>query len=174
MTKSNLPHSPAAQPRRLTVAEAEALAERYFEAQTSEEEERALACFAATPEAAAPQFDELRAALSLAAFARQRAHAAPPFPSRTAQPAAQRISTRRWHLGLRYAAAAAVAGVVMAAAWTFPHKSPDCVAYIHGERTTNSAAVEAAMHRSLSDIAAPLATETMEEQMAEALDFPLP
>ena len=55
-----------------------------------------------------------------------------------------------------------------------PRPAPDCVAYIHGQRTTNAEAVEAAMHRSLADIAAPLATETMEEQMAEALDVPLP
>lgn len=160
MTKFNRPHSPAAQPLRLTAVEAEELAERYFEAQTSEEEERALACFAATPEAAAPQFDELRAALSLAAFARRRTAAVP--KRRTLRPA------------LRYAAVAAVACTVLAAAWMAPRPAPDCVAYIHGQRTTNAEAVEAAMHRSLSDIAAPLATETMEEQMAEALDFPLP
>ena len=160
MTKFNRPHSPAAQPHRLTVVEAEALAERYFEAQTSEEEERALACFAATPAAAAPQFDELRAALSLAAFARRRTAAVP--KRRTRRPA------------LRYAAVAAVACTVLAAAWMAPRPAPDCVAYIHGQRTTNAEAVEAAMHRSLADIAAPLATETMEEQMAEALDVPLP
>ena len=160
MTKFNRPHSPAAQPRRLTAVEAEALAERYFEAQTSEEEERALACFAATPAAAAPQFDELRAALSLAAFARRRTAAVP--KRRTLRPA------------LRYAAVAAVACTVLAAVWMAPRPAPDCVAYIHGQRTTNAAAVEAAMHRSLADIAAPLATETMEEQMAEALDVPLP
>ena len=160
MTKFNRPHSPAAQPHRLTVVEAEALAERYFEAQTSEEEERALACFAATPEAATPQFDELRAALSLAAFARRRTAAVP--KRRTLRPA------------LRYAAVAAVACTVLAAAWMAPRPAPDCVAYIHGQRTTNAEAVEAAMHRSLADIAAPLATETMEEQMAEALDVPLP
>ena len=160
MTKFNRPHSPAAQPRRLTAVEAEALAERYFEAQTSEEEERALAAFAATPEAAAPQFDELRAALSLAAFARRRTAAVP--KRRTFRPV------------LRYAAVAAVACTVLAAAWMAPRPAPDCVAYIHGQRTTNAEAVEAAMHRSLADIAAPLATETMEEQMAEALDVPLP
>ena len=161
MTKFNRPHSPAAQPLRLTAVEAEALAERYFEAQTSEEEERALACFAATPEAATPQFDELRAALSLAAFARRQRTAAVP-KRRTLRPA------------LRYAAVAAVACTVLAAAWMAPRPAPDCVAYIHGQRTTNAEAVEAAMHRSLADIAAPLATETMEEQMAEALDVPLP
>lgn len=161
MTKFNRPHSPAAQPCRLTAVEAEALAERYFEAQTSEEEERALACFAATPEAATPQFDELRAALSLAAFARRQRTAAVP-KRRTLRPA------------LRYAAVAAVACTVLAAAWMAPRPAPDCVAYIHGQRTTNAEAVEAAMHRSLADIAAPLATETMEEQMAEALDVPLP
>ena len=161
MTKFNRPHSPAAQPRRLTAVEAEALAERYFEAQTSEEEARALACFAATPEAAPPQFDGLRAALSLAAFARRRRTAAVP-KRRTLRPA------------LRYAAVAAVACTVLAAAWMAPRPAPDCVAYIHGQRTTNAEAVEAAMHRSLADIAAPLATETMEEQMAEALDVPLP
>ena len=160
MKKSIHPHSAAAQPRRLTAVQAEALAERYFEAQTSEEEERALACFAATPAAAAPQFDELRAALSLAAFARRRTAAVP--KRRTLRPA------------LRYAAVAAVACTVLAAAWMAPRPAPDCVAYIHGQRTTNAEAVEAAMHRSLADIAAPLATETMEEQMAEALDVPLP
>ena len=160
MTKFNRPHSPAAQPRRLTAVEAEALAERYFEAQTSEEEERALACFAATPAAATPQFDALRAALALAAFPRRRRPAA--LPKRTLRPV------------LRYAAVAAVACTVLAAAWMAPRPAPACVAYIHGQRTTNAEAVEAAMHRSLADIAAPLATETMEEQMAEALDVPLP
>ena len=55
--------------------EALACAERYFEALTSETEELALKCYAASDEAAADaRFDELRAVMGLAAMGRRLAN----------------------------------------------------------------------------------------------------
>ena len=59
--------------------EALACAERYFEALTSETEELALKCYAASDEAAADaRFDELRAVMGLAAMGRRLANKTDP------------------------------------------------------------------------------------------------
>ena len=99
-----------------TIPQWKELARRYFEAETTEAEEEALARFLATPAAQVKEFDELRAVMGYAATGRA-------------------LYGRRRTRGmrLRYYAAAAVAGlIVLTTAWQLTKSADVCVAYING------------------------------------------
>ena len=164
------PHPPFASPE-----EALACAERYFEAQTSEEEEFALKCFAASAEAEAdPRFDELRAVMGLAAVGRRinaqtsSVCTAGMQPSVRLEPSAQ-TRTRRPVLRLvrTFSAAAACVAVVAGASMLFLHREPECVAYIGGQRTTDPQQVTLAMHRSMEQMGQTADVPTVENQLNE-------
>ena len=98
------------------------LAERYFEAQTTDVEEEALARFLATPASQGKEFDELRAVMGFVATGRA-------------------VHNRQRTRGVRfryYAAAATVTGVLaLTAVWQMAERTNVCVAYINGERYTD-------------------------------------
>lgn len=121
------------------------MAERYFDAQTTDEEELLLRQFAATTDD--PAFDELRAVLGYSAVARRQQPA----------PALPHASARR-HVG-RYAAAVTALLVIGLVAARYlrrdaqPGASGDlCLAYVHGQMVSDEAQVMALMRSTTSGV----------------------
>lgn len=165
-----LGHLPFASPEEVL-----ACAERYFEAQTTEEEELALRCYAASAEAETdPRFDELRAVMGLAAAGRRlhgKACSAPVGNVRPAvrfEPPKSRRPRRPAQKFLRTCSAIAACVVVVAGiSLMLQPKEPDCVAYIGGHRTTDPQQVTMAMHQSMEQMGNATDMSTLENQLNE-------
>ncbi len=142
-TKDPLPH-------RLPIhsdEEALLLGERYFDALTTEEEEAALKRYVAFETAADDaRFNELRAVMGFAAKCRRTQKCI----SENCQP--QQSVHKRIHPAVRWSVAAAVTAVVLTSAWgTFNYRQHnECVAYIDGQRTTDTELVMQAMEASMA------------------------
>ena len=128
------------------------LAERYFEAQTTDVEEEALARFLATPASQGKEFDELRAVMGFVATGRA-------------------IHNRQRTRGVRfryYAAAAAITGVLaLTAVWQMAERTNVCVAYINGERYTDKEIVFSEALKSIDKVKHDLQQETVQEQLSD-------
>lgn len=128
------------------------LAERYFEAQTTDVEEEALARFLATPASQGKEFDELRAVMGFVATGRA-------------------IHNRQHTRGVRfryYAVAAAVTGVLaLTAVWQMAARTNVCVAYINGERYTDKEIVFSEAMKSIDKVRHDLPQETVQEQLSD-------
>lgn len=122
-----------------------ALAERFFEADTSEEEERELRRFIASG-LAGSEFNDVRAVMGLAAVG------------------ARRYNRRRRRTIFLSAAAAAVA-VVMTAVSLAADGGDSCVAYINGTKHTDEAIVMAQMHSTMDEMAQQAQELSVERQM---------
>lgn len=139
--------------------EALACAERYFEALTSEEEELALKCYAASDEAAADaRFDELRAVMGLAAMGRRLANkkstndsAQPDNKAVTLSRQGQRMRIIRPKL-VRLISTAACVLVALIGTMLLRPSEQECVAYISGNRTTDPQQVLQAMQQSIDQM----------------------
>lgn len=120
-----------------------ALAERFFEAGTSEEEERELRRFIASG-LAGSEFNDVRAVMGLAA-----------------------VGARRYHRRRRtiFLSAAAAAAVVMTAVSLAADGGDSCVAYINGTRHTDEAIVMAQMHSTMDEMAQQAQELSVERQM---------
>lgn len=121
-----------------------ALAERFFEAGTSEEEERELRRFIASG-LASSEFNDVRAVMGLAA-----------------------VGARRYHRRRRrtiFLSAAAAAAVVMTAVSLAADGGDSCVAYINGTRHTDEAIVMAQMHSTMDEMAQQAQELSVERQM---------
>lgn len=128
------------------------LAERYFEAQTTDVEEEALARFLATPASQGKEFDELRAVMGFVA---------------TGRAIHNRQRTRRVRLRY-YAAAAAITGVLaLTAVWQVAERTNVCVAYINGERYTDKEIVFSEAMKSIDKVRYDLPQETVQEQLSD-------
>lgn len=128
------------------------LAERYFEAQTTDVEEEALARFLATPASQGKEFDELRAVMGFVA---------------TGRAVHNRQRTRRVRLRY-YAAAAAITGVLaLTAVWQMTERTNVCVAYINGERYTEKEIVFSEAMKSIDKVRHDLPQETVQEQLSD-------
>lgn len=128
------------------------LAERYFEAQTTDFEEEALARFLATPASQGKEFDELRAVMGFVA---------------TGRAIHNRQRTRRVRLRY-YAAAAAITGVLaLTAVWQVAQRTNVCVAYINGERYTDKEIVFSEAMKSIDKVRHDLPQETVQEQLSD-------
>lgn len=128
------------------------LAERYFEAQTTDVEEEALARFLATPASQGKEFDELRAVMGFVA---------------TGRAIHNRQRTRRVRLRY-YAAAAAITGVLaLTAVWQVAERTNVCVAYINGERYTDKEIVFSEALKSIDKVKHDLPQETVQEQLSD-------
>lgn len=128
------------------------LAERYFEAQTTDVEEEALARFLATPASQGKEFDELRAVMGFVA---------------TGRAIHNRQRTRRVRLRY-YAAAAAITGVLaLTAVWQMAERTNVCVAYINGERYTDKEIVFSEALKSIDKVKHDLPQETVQEQLSD-------
>ena len=128
------------------------LAERYFEAQTTDVEEEALARFLATPASQGKEFDELRAVMGFIATGRA-------------------IHNRQRTRGVRlryYAADAAITGVLaLTAVWQVAQRTNDCVAYNNGERYTDKEIVYSEAMKSIDKVRHDLPQETVQEQLSD-------
>lgn len=121
-----------------------ALAERFFEAGTSEEEERELRRFIASGQAGS-EFNDVRAVMGLAA-----------------------VGARRYHRRRRrtvFLSAAAVVAVVMTAVSLTADGGDSCVAYINGIKHTDEAIVMAQMHSTMDEMAQQAQELSVERQM---------
>lgn len=121
-----------------------ALAERFFEAGTSEEEERELSRFIASG-LAGSEFNDVRAVMGLAA-----------------------VGARRYHRRRRrtvFLSAAAVVAVVMTAVSLTADGGDSCVAYINGTKHTDEAIVMAQMHSTMDEMAQQAQELSVERQM---------
>lgn len=128
------------------------LAERYFEAQTTDVEEEALARFLATPASQGKEFDEVRAVMGFVA---------------TGRAIHNRQRTRRVRLRY-YAAAAAITGVLaLTAVWQVAQRTNVCVAYINGERYTDKEIVFSEAMKSIDKVRHDLPQETVQEQLSD-------
>lgn len=121
-----------------------ALAERFFEAGTSEEEERELRRFIASG-LAGSEFNDVRAVMGLAAVG------------------ARRYNRRRRRTV--FLSAAAVVAVVMTAVSLAADGGNSCVAYINGTKHTDEAIVMAQMHSTMDEMAQQAQELSVERQM---------
>lgn len=121
-----------------------ALAERFFEAGTSEEEERELRRFIASG-LAGSEFNDVRAVMGLAAVG------------------ARRYNRRRRRTV--FLSAAAAAAVVMTAVSLAADGGDSCVAYINGTKHTDEAIVMAQMHSTMDEMAQQAQELSVERQM---------
>lgn len=122
-----------------------ALAERFFEADTSEEEERELRRFIASG-LAGSEFNDVRAVMGLAAVGARRYN-------------------RRRRRTVFLSVAAAVVAVVMTAVSLAADGGDSCVAYINGTKHTDEAIVMAQMHSTMDEMAQQAQELSVERQM---------
>lgn len=143
-----------------TANEALRLADRYFEASTTEAEEQALKAYVTGDGIDDTRFDEVRALMGLAAYGRAL--------QRRQRPSGTTGAVRhRQRTVLRWAAAVAVgflaAGATVA---TLSYRSDNqCVAYINGHKVTETDRVMQAMRTSIREVSAPTETPTVEAQL---------
>lgn len=131
---------------------------RYFEAQTSEEEERLLKRFLASEEAQGAEFDEARAVMGLFAVAKKDYHAE------------QVAKTPTRHIPYKWLSVAAAVVLVVALWWNRQEK-PNYYACIDGVETTNRQKVVEAMHRSMESVQLDASTEDIvSRQLGEMFD----
>lgn len=126
-----------------------ALAERFFEAGTSEEEERELRRFIASG-LAGSEFNDVRAVMGLAAVGARRYN---------------RRRRRTVFLSAAAAAVVAVVAVVMTAVSLAADGGDSCVAYINGTKHTDEAIVMAQMHSTIDEMAQQAQELSVERQM---------
>lgn len=114
------------------------LAERYFEAQTNDEEEQQLRCFLMTEEAG-KEFDELRAVMGFLA---------------TGKAFHQPVKKRMFPLyATRWIAAVVIGCVAGTVVWqTVDRHQNICVAYIYGEKCTDAQEVMSQLKLSLRHV----------------------
>lgn len=122
-----------------------ALAERFFEAGTSKEEERELRRFIASG-LAGSEFNDVRAVMGLAAVGARRYN-------------------RRRRRTVFLSVAAAVVAVVMTAVSLAADGGDSCVAYINGTKHTDEAIVMAQMHSTMDEMAQQAQELSVERQM---------
>lgn len=142
------------------------LARRYFEAETTDEEERTLKRFAVSPEADGAEWDELRAVMGYAAMGR-RVH------NGMGKKAPVRQLTHRTRIAV---AAAIVAGLVAIPAirWMTTQKAESqdiCIAYVNGNRVTDPTQVMQAMHRAMAHVQQVEPMATVEEQLGNMFEL---
>ena len=131
---------------------------RYFEAQTSEEEERLLKRFLASEEEQGAEFDEARAVMGLKKKKKKDYHAEQ----------VAKIPTR--HISYKWLSAAAAVVLVVALWWNRQEK-PNYYACIDGVETTNRQKVVEAMHRSMESVQLDASTEDIvSRQLGEMFD----
>lgn len=138
----------------LSKEEWEELVERYFEAQTTDDEEQRLRAFLLTDEAAGREFDEVKAVMGFLSMGKSK-----------------HCSKKRYQLpiyGKRWAAAVVIFCVISSIAWQITYRRENvCVAYIYGEKCTDSEVVMSQLKNSLLQIQRTEGDVMMEEQLSD-------
>lgn len=129
------------------------LVERYFEALTTETEERRLRRFLCSPEGADPRYDDVRAVMGFLAVGRQTLR----------RPARVRPARRVLH----WAAAAALLLLAAGGAgwWITDRQRNVCVAYVDGHRVTDTETVMCQAAEALDAVDRQLGDPTVEQQL---------
>lgn len=157
------------------------LAERYWDAMTSNEEEMWLLQFLTSPQGQSHEFDEIRAVITFTALGK-RWGANPSSLSRDAEPR----SISKKPVLHRTIAAASLAGVCLAGAITLLHwqtsslqpgtgteKQPNvCVAYVGGQRITDEATIVAMMNENMQDMTTSDSEMMLEAELSDMLCTP--
>lgn len=138
---------------KLNKKQAKELLRRYFEAETSDAEERQLRAFLVSDEARGAEFDEARAVMSFLAVGRRRP---------------KRVSMRKavaW-------AASFLAAASLGIGWMVFQERNECVAYVYGEKVTNAEIVMGHMRESLQEMeqVEPVDVATQLDTMLNTLD----
>lgn len=144
------------------------MARRYFDAETTEAEERMLKRFAASPEADGAEWDELRAVMGYATVGKRlRGQAA----------TTNTIPLRRMPQWMWIAAAAVFAGMILLPITMWLTDSQDsldediCIAYVNGNQVTDPAQVIQAMHRAMAHVQQVEPMTTVEEQLGSMFEL---
>ena len=144
------------------------MARHYFDAETTEAEERMLKRFAASPEADGAEWDELRAVMGYATVGKRlRGQAA----------ATNTIPLRRMPQWMRIAAAAVFAGLILLPITMWLTDSQDsldediCIAYVNGNQVTDPAQVIQAMHRAMAHVQQVEPMTTVEKQLGSMFEL---
>ena len=144
------------------------MARHYFDAETTEAEERMLKRFAASPEADGAEWDELRAVMGYATVGKR---------IRGQVAATNTIPLRRMPQWMRIAAAAVFAGLILLPITMWLTDSQDsldediCIAYVNGHRVTDPAQVIQAMHHAMSHVQQVEPMTTVEEQLGSMFEL---
>ncbi|MBR4845337.1 MAG: hypothetical protein IKU98_02845 [Bacteroidaceae bacterium] len=142
------------------------MADRYFEAETTDREELMLKRFVSSKEATSPEWDELRAVMGYTVLGKQ-------VHKETDKKASVRQLTRRTRIAV---AAAILAGLVAIPAihrMTIQEAEDQdiCFAYVNGNRVTDPALVMQAMHRAMSHVQQVDPITTVEGQLESIFEL---
>lgn len=140
----------------------EKLIERYFEAETSSEEELQLRAFLVTQEADKPAFDEVKAVMGFLCTGK-RLHL---------KQQEQAMHKHRLTLIHRRLSIAAVAICLLGSALWFLNARQDedvCVAYINGVKCTDVEVVMSQMHQSIERVHSTEEDVTMKDQLHDMM-----
>lgn len=132
---------------KITPEEADRLLERYYEGATTNEEERLIRIFLASPAAGSSRYDADKAVMGYLCTKRARRKSVP--------------AALKW---IPAAAAACIILTVGLLTYGSPD-TPDCIAYIGGTECTNEATVMAHLTQTMQDVGSDTGTLTMESQM---------
>lgn len=151
----------------LTPRRASELTALFFEGRTTEEEERALKIFLASPDGQSTEFDEIRAVLAFCARHHKRNA---PLRANPAAAASDSNTTKRRRLlrPQRWAAAACVALMAATGIASFMYQEKNqCVAYVSGKKITDSERVLQEMHHSIRNVGAPPQETDVEAELRD-------
>ena len=144
------------------------MSRRYFDAETTEVEERMLKRFAASPEADGDEWDELRAVMGYATVGKRlhgqtaTTHTIPLRPR------------RRWIPTVAAASILLALVAVPTVKWLTADESAEkniCIAYVNGHRVTDPAQVIQAMHRAMAHVQQVEPMTTVEEQLGSMFEL---
>lgn len=145
------------------------MARRYFDAETTEAEERMLKRFAASPETDGTEWDELRAVMGYATVGkrlrRQAASITSIIPFRP---------RRRWIPAVAAASILLALVSVPTMKWLTADESAEkdiCIAYVNGHRVTDPTQVIQAMHHAMSHVQQVKPMTTVEEQLGSMFEL---
>ena len=133
-----------------SISEWEELAERYFDALTTLQEEEELREFLGSPQASSPRFDEIKAVMGY-------------FVTRKAK---NKNSKGRGNT-IKWSAAAIVAAIISTALWySAPQPTHDiCIAYVDGKEYTDEAVVLQQMQRTMQMMGNTIESNSIEKQL---------
>ena len=142
---------------------------RYFDAETTEAEERMLKRFAASPEADDAEWNELRAVMGYATVGKrlhgQAASTTSIIPLRP---------RRRWIPAVAAASILMALVAVPTVKWLTADESAEkdiCIAYVNGNRVTDPVQVIQAMHHAMSHVQQVEPMTTVEEQLGSIFEL---
>lgn len=141
--------------------------QRYFDAETSLEEENELKEFLVSPEGQKPCYNDIRAVMSFISVGQQRNQQKNIF---TEEKKEKKIFSLRPAITLRSIAAAFITFIFMGTLTTLYIRDKQmnvCYAYIGGEKITNEKIVESKMFETMKNISNTNKKTTMQEQMEE-------